>query len=211
MINPYQNAGILPPRPPPILQPSQPNYFLEYPLVILQVWKGGMSFHGGLLGLILGAYIFAKRNNIAILQLFDLISAVGPIGLLFGRIANFINGELWGRPTDLPWGVIFPRGGPLPRHPSQLYEAALEGLLLIGLSYLIIVKFQALTRPGTVFGTFLTGYGIARIIVETVREPDAHIGYLLGGTTWGQWLSMPMVILGIVMIIRAHRKSATDK
>ena len=160
----------------------QPLYFLEHPLEILKVWKGGMSFHGGLLGLILGAYVFARRHSIPILRLFDLISAVGPIGLFFGRIANFINGELWGRTTDVPWGFIFPRGGPLPRHPSQLYEA-----------------YEAAAAR-------LAEH--ARIIAETVREPDAHIGFLIGGTTWGQWLSVPMILFGLYMVRRAMRQSA---
>lgn len=184
----------------------QPVYFLENPLEIPQMWKGGMSFHGGLLGLIIGAFAFARRHKIEVLHLFDLISAVGPIGLFFGRIANFINGELWGRTTDLPWGIIFPRGGPVPRHPSQLYEAGLEGLLLVAISTVLIFKFQALRRGGMIFGVFLTGYGLSRIIVETVREPDAHIGLLVGGTTWGQWLSLPMVILGLYLVRRALQK-----
>ena len=186
----------------------QPLYFLEHPLEILKVWKGGMSFHGGLLGLILGAYVFARRHSIPTLRLFDLISAVGPIGLFFGRIANFINGELWGRTTDVPWGIIFPRGGPLPRHPSQLYEAVLEGLVLVVLAYMLIRRFEALRRPGMIFGTFLAGYGIARVIAEMVREPDAHIGFLIGGTTWGQWLSVPMILFGLYMVRRALRRTA---
>ncbi len=188
----------------------QPVYFLEHPLEILQMWKGGMSFHGGLLGLIAGAYFFGRRHKIAILNLFDLISAVGPIGLFFGRIANFINGELWGRATDLPWGIIFPRGGPVPRHPSQLYEAGLEGLLLVAVASVLIFKARALARPGMIFGVFLTGYGLSRIIVETVREPDAHIGLLIGGTTWGQWLSLPMVILGLYLVRRALNRPPVE-
>ena len=167
-----------------------------------------MSFHGGLLGLILGAYVFARRHSIPTLRLFDLISAVGPIGLFFGRIANFINGELWGRMTDVPWGIIFRDGGPLPRHPSQLYEAVLEGLVLVVLAYVLIRRFEALRRPGMIFGTFLAGYGISRVIVEMVREPDAHIGFLIGGTTWGQWLSVPMILFGLYMVRRAMRQPA---
>ena len=189
----------------------KPAYFVDNPIEIFQMWKGGMSFHGGLLGLILAAYLFARRRNIKILMLFDLISAVGPIGLFFGRIANFINGELWGRTTDVPWGIVFPRGGPVPRHPSQLYEAGLEGLLLTALAAILIMKYRALTRPGIIFGTFLAGYGISRILVETVREPDAHIGYLIGGTTWGQWLSVPMVLFGAYMVWRARNRPAVEK
>lgn len=186
----------------------QPIYFLENPLEIPQMWRGGMSFHGGLLGLILAAYLFARRHRIRILQLFDLISAVGPIGLFFGRIANFINGELWGRPTDVPWGIVFPGGGPVPRHPSQLYEAGLEGLLMVAVASVLILKYRALARPGMIFGVFLAGYGLSRILVETVREPDAHIGYLVAGTTWGQWLSVPMVLLGAYLVRRALRGPA---
>ena len=186
----------------------QPLYFLEHPLERPQMWNGGMSFHGGLLGLIVGAFFFARRQKIEILRLFDLISAVGPIGLFFGRIANFVNGELWGRATDLPWGIIFPRGGPVPRHPSQLYEAMLEGLLVVSVCFLLIRKWQALTRPGMIFGTFLTGYGLSRIIVETMREPDAHIGLLISGTTWGQWLSVPMVLFGLYMVRRSLQNPA---
>ena len=189
----------------------QPAYFLTNPLEILQMWKGGMSFHGGLLGLIFAAYLFARRGNIRILMLFDIISAVGPIGLFFGRIANFINGELWGRTTDMPWAIIFPHGGPLPRHPSQLYEAGLEGLVLTGLAAVLIIRYQALMQPGKIFGTFLAGYGISRILVETVREPDAHIGYLIWGTTWGQWLSIPMVLLGAYLVWRAINRPAVKK
>ena len=189
----------------------QPAYFLTNPLEILQMWKGGMSFHGGLLGLIFAAYLFARRGNIRILMLFDIISAVGPIGLFFGRIANFINGELWGRTTDMPWAIVFPHGGPLPRHPSQLYEAGLEGLVLTGLAAVLIIRYQALMQPGKIFGTFLAGYGISRILVETVREPDAHIGYLIWGTTWGQWLSIPMVLLGAYLVWRAINRPAVKK
>ena len=158
----------------------QPAYFVENPTEIFQMWKGGMSFHGGLLGLILAAYLFARRRNIKILMLFDLISAVGPIGLFFGRIANFINGELWGRTTDVPWGIVFPRGGPVPRHPSQLYEAGLEGLLLTALAAILIMKYRALTRPGTIFGTFLTGWNFA----DSRRDsPRAGCAYRL--SYWG--------------------------
>ena len=143
-------------------------------LEILQMWKGGMSFHGGLLGLIFAAYLFARRGNIRILMLFDIISAVGPIGLFFGRIANFINGELWGRTTDMPWGIVFPHGGPLPRHPSQLYEAGLEGLVLTGLAAVLIIRYQALMQPGKIFGTFLAGYGISMF-----RRPSRKIRHTM--------------------------------
>ena len=141
------------------------------------------------------------------LSLGDMVAAAVPIGLFFGRLANFINSELWGRVTQSPWGVVFPNGGPLPRHPSQLYEAVLEGLFLVFLAYVLIRWFEALRRPGMIFGTFLVGYGIVRVIAETVREPDVHIGFLIGGTTWGQWLSVPMIFFGLYMVRRAMRRS----
>ena len=188
----------------------QPSYFLANPVEIPQMWKGGMSFHGGLLGLTVASWLFARRNGIGTLMLFDILAAVGPIGLFFGRIANFINGELWGRVTDAPWGVVFPRGGPMPRHPSQLYEAGMEGLALAIVAAVLIFGFGALRRPGMVFGAFLAGYGIARIVSEAFREPDAFIGFLVWGTTWGQWLSLPMVLLGLWFVARALRRPVVE-
>jgi phosphatidylglycerol:prolipoprotein diacylglycerol transferase len=173
---------------------------------ILQVWKGGMSFHGGLLGVIVAMIIFGRRQGTGFFALADIVAAATPIGLFFGRLANFINAELWGRTTDLPWGVIFPRAGAMPRHPSQLYEAALEGVVLFAILAVLVFRFNALERTRLVSGTFLVGYGTARILVETVREPDSYIGFLTFGTTWGQWLSVPMVLYGIYLIRTARAR-----
>ena len=140
-----------------------------------------MSFHGGLAGTILAMTIFSLRRKIPMLSLFDVCAASVTFGLFFGRIANFINGELWGRPTDVPWAIVFPNGGPLPRHPSQLYEAALEGIVLFVVLRILTHRFLSLTRPGLTGGAFIAGYGLARIAVEFVREPDAQLGFLAGG------------------------------
>ncbi len=185
----------------------QPDYFLAHPLEIPQMWKGGMSFHGGFLGVVAAMVLFARRRGIGFWHLADLIAAAVPIGLFFGRIANFINGELWGRPTTLPWGVVFPRAGPVPRHPSQLYEAALEGVVLFVVLALLVYRGRALARPGLVSGVFMAGYAVARMIVETVRQPDAYVGFLLWGTTMGQWLSLPLFAFGLYMIWRALRRA----
>ena len=178
---------------------------IENPIRAIQIWNGGMSFHGGLIGTTLAMIFFARRNAIPVWSLFDIISAVVPIGLFFGRIANFINAELWGRLSSMPWAVVFPTGGPFARHPSQLYEAALEGLLLLTVLAVMIYRRHALKVPGLVCGIFVTGYGLSRIFVEFFREPDAQLGYLLGGTaTMGQLLSLPMILLGLVFILRAR-------
>ncbi|ABS63876.1 prolipoprotein diacylglyceryl transferase [Parvibaculum lavamentivorans DS-1] len=175
-----------------------PAYFASHPLEIFYVWQGGMSFHGGAFGVLIAMIFFARSRGIAPLAMTDMVSAAAPIGLLFGRLANFINAELWGRVTDAPWGVIFPNGGPLPRHPSQLYEAALEGILLFFLLRLLTHRFDVLKKPGVVTGLFVAGYGAARTVVEFFREPDQQIGYLLGGwLTMGMVLSIPMVIVGV--------------
>lgn len=188
----------------------QPSFYLANPAEIIKVWKGGMSFHGGLLGVMVAMFVHTRRHGIPFLALTDLITAATPIGLFLGRLANFVNGELWGRRTDGSWGVIFPRAGSEPRHPSQLYEAGLEGLLLfIVLAVLIFSRIEALRRPGFVSGTFLAGYGAARIFVEFFRQPDSYIGregFLAFGTTWGQWLSLPLVVVGVYLIWRALRR-----
>jgi phosphatidylglycerol:prolipoprotein diacylglycerol transferase len=181
----------------------RPEFYLSNPLEALAVWQGGMSFHGGLLGVVAASALFARRRRRAILEVGDAIACAAPIGLFLGRLANFINGELWGRPSDVPWAMVFPGGGPQPRHPSQLYEAGLEGLVLF-----IVVTWLAL-RPrtpgseGRLTGVFLIGYGIARSIAELFREPDAHLGFLLGGLTMGQLLSLPMVVIGILLVARS--------
>lgn len=184
------------------------DYFAANPLAVFQVWRGGMSFHGGMLGVAVVAVWFAHRRRIRLLPFADLIAAAAPIGLFFGRIANFINGELFGRVSDVPWAMVFPRGGPLPRHPSQLYEAGLEGLLLFVVLFGLWRMEAVRSRPGMLSGVFFTGYAVARMTAELFRQPDAHIGFLLGGTTVGQWLSLPMLALGLFLIIWAKRDAA---
>ena len=172
------------------------DLYLADPSEIFKVWHGGMSFHGGFLGVVVAALLFSKARGFSPLAFGDLVACCAPIGLFFGRIANFINGELFGRETSVPWAVVFPRGGPFPRHPSQLYEAALEGLVL-GLVLYLLWRIPAVrTRPGTLMGAFFAGYGIARSIVELFREPDIQLGFLFGGFTMGQLLSFPMVAIG---------------
>jgi phosphatidylglycerol:prolipoprotein diacylglycerol transferase len=184
----------------------QPVHFFQNPEDIVAVWKGGMSFHGGLLGMVLAIALYARRQRVPVLGLADRVACVVPIGLFFGRIANFINGELFGRPTDVPWAIVFPGGGPLPRHPSQLYEATMEGLLLF-LILLLASRFQGVrARYGMLTGLFLCGYAIFRSIGELFREPDAHIGFLAGGVTMGQILSFPLLLAGLFLIARARPK-----
>jgi phosphatidylglycerol---prolipoprotein diacylglyceryl transferase len=182
-----------------------PAYFAENPLESLELWKGGMSFHGGFLGCVLAVILFARHRRIPILSLGDLTCAAATIGLFLGRIANFINGELWGRPSDVPWAMVFPNGGPLPRHPSQLYEAFLEGLVLFIVLNLLIRR-GALKRPGFILGAFAFGYGIARSICELFREPDVQLGYLWGRLTMGMLLSLPLILAGIVLMAVAMRR-----
>jgi len=181
-------------------------YFIENPAQILQLWHGGMSFHGGFLGCVAAVMLFGWRRRISILSLGDLTCAVGPIGLFLGRLANFINGELWGRTTDVPWGMVFPSGGPLPRHPSQLYEATLEGLVLLAI-LAMLVRRGALRRPGMIIGAFAVGYGIARSFCELFRQPDPQLGFLWGGLTMGILLSVPLVLAGIAFIVVAMRRA----
>lgn len=184
-----------------------PAYYAANPLDVLKVWQGGMSFHGGLLGVVAALALFARRRAVPLLATADAIARVAPIGLFFGRIANFINGELFGRTTDVPWGVVFPGGGPEPRHPSQLYEAALEGIVLFVLVWLAARFVAPGHRPGLLTGTFCAGYAIARMVVELFREPDQQIGFLAGGTTMGQALSLPLLLFGLYLVARAWRRS----
>jgi len=174
-------------------------HFAAHPIEILQLWNGGMSFHGGVAGCIVAIVWFALRRRISMLSLADVTAAVAPIGLFLGRIANFINGELWGRPTDVPWAMVFPNGGPMPRHPSQLYEAALEGIVLF-IVLAVLVRRGGLKRPGVVAGVFALGYGIARISCEMFREPDVQIGFLWGGLTMGMLLCIPLLLAGIALV-----------
>ena len=180
-------------------------HFAAHPIEIVQLWNGGMSFHGGFLGCVVAIGLFGLFRGLSVLSLGDVTTAVAPIGLFLGRIANFINGELWGRPTDVPWAMVFPNGGPLPRHPSQLYEATLEGLVLLVVLG-VLVQLGALRRPGLVTGTFALGYGIARIICEMFREPDAQLGFLWGGLTMGMLLCIPLILAGIVLLGMAWRR-----
>jgi len=184
----------------------KPGYYLSHPVEILHVWQGGMSFHGGMLGVVLATILFARRHRLPLLPFGDLICAAVPIGLFFGRIANFVNGELFGRVSDVSWAMVFPGGGPLPRHPSQLYQAALEGLVLFAILAVLIHSPRHRAARGRVSGAFLLGYGIARWTGELFREPDAHLGFLLGGATMGQLLSLPMILAGIGLIILSTRR-----
>jgi phosphatidylglycerol---prolipoprotein diacylglyceryl transferase len=183
-----------------------PGYYLSHPLEILAVWQGGMSFHGGLIGILVAAWLFARQHEIAFLEVADAVAIVAPIGLFFGRIANFINAELWGRVTDMPWGVIFPGAGPEPRHPSQLYEAVLEGLVLFVVLQVMARGARDPASAGRLGGTFLLGYGLARFFVEFFREPDRHLGHLFGVITMGQLLSLPMIIAGLALLLHAVRR-----
>jgi phosphatidylglycerol:prolipoprotein diacylglycerol transferase len=182
-------------------------HFIEHPLEIFQLWNGGMSFHGGFAGCVVAVLLFARSRGIPTLSLGDIACAVGPIGLFLGRLANFINGELWGRPADpayVPWAMIFPSGGPIPRHPSQLYEATLEGVVLF-LLLALLMRAGALKRPGLIIGCFAVGYAIARTTCEFFREPDVQLGFLWGGATMGQLLSVPLFLAGLCFIIYALR------
>ena len=177
--------------------------YLSAPWEIFAVWHGGMSFHGGAAGVILALLLYCRSQKISILGFGDRLCSIVPVGLLFGRIANFINGELWGRVTDVPWAMVFPTGGPEPRHPSQLYQAAMEGLILLVILQILIRIPSIRARFGFVSGAFLAGYGIARIIGEFFRQPDAQLGFLFGGVTMGQLLSVPMVLVGLFFMLRA--------
>ncbi len=177
--------------------------YLASPLKIFAVWEGGMSFHGGMLGVVAALWLFARKNRKSLLAIGDFAAPLIPIGLGAGRIGNFINGELWGRPADVPWATVFPAADNLPRHPSQLYEFALEGVVL----FLILWLYSAKPRPaGAVTGLFLLAYGALRFGVEFTREPDAFLGFLALGLTMGQWLSLPMVLAGAGLIAWAYRR-----
>ena len=180
-----------------------PMGFLTDPVRIIAAWEGGMSFHGGLLGTAVAVWLFCRRRKLSLLSVADLACAFAPIGLFFGRLANFINGELWGRAANVPWAMIFPRGGPVPRHPSQLYEAALEGLLLFVLMQIALRVFRAHQRPGLVSALFLAGYGIFRFICEFYREPDTQF---IGPVSMGMALSIPVWLAAGALFWIAYRK-----
>lgn len=184
----------------------QPAYYMAHPSQILHVWEGGMSFHGGFLGVVIATVLFCKKRGFRFWRVIDVFACATPIGLFLGRCANFINGELFGRASDVAWAVMFPGGGYIPRHPSQLYEAALEGLVLFAVMAYLAWRTRTLAMPRAMSGVFLIGYGLSRIIVEFFRMPDEQLGYLFGGwLTMGMVLSVPMVLLGAVLIGLARR------
>lgn len=187
----------------------QPGRYLKAPLDALKLWDGGMSFHGGAIGVIIAMAVFAWRRHRPFLQVADFLVPAVPIGLMFGRIGNFINGELWGReaPADLPWAMIFPTGGDVPRHPSQLYQALLEGLLLFLLLWFYARKPRS---RGQVAAAFLVGYGLFRFIAEYWREPDDYLGFLSLGLSMGQWLSVPMIVAGIILWTWSRTRAISD-
>ncbi len=182
-----------------------PAWYLSHPLEAFAIWQGGMSFHGGLLGVVVAVLYFCRRHNLSILLTGDIMVTASTIGLGLGRVGNFINAELWGRVTKQPWGVIFPGAGPYPRHPSQLYEALLEGLLLFVILYVMHRRAVAI---GTPFFSFFLGYGSFRFFVEFFRQPDAHLGFLWGGATMGQLLSLPMILFGLGGLLMMRRQKS---
>ncbi len=184
----------------------QPSLYAAHPARIFEVWQGGMSFHGGLLGVLAALVLFSYRRKLNLLALADMVARVAPIGLFFGRIANFINGELWGRPSEAPWAMVFPTGGPVPRHPSQLYEAGLEGAVLFLVLWLVGRTTRLPEQTGRMAGVFLIGYAAARIVSEFFREPDTFLGFLWFGATMGQLLSIPMAALGLYLLLRPARQ-----
>ena len=190
-------------------------YYASHPIEALYIWQGGMSFHGGMMGMIGAVFYVSRRHGTGFFRLMDLVAVAAPIGLFLGRIANFINCELYGRITEMPWGVMFNQGtclasggvapaGDLPRHPSQIYEALLEGAVLF-LVLILVLRLGGRSRQGLLSGLFLAGYGLSRILVEVFREPDSHIGTLTIGLTMGQLLSLPMIFLGVYLVIRSNR------
>ncbi len=180
------------------------SFYLRHPLQIFAVWEGGMSFHGGLLGVIVAVLLYCRRYKLPILLTGDILVTAAPIGLGLGRLGNFINGELYGRVTDVPWGIVFPGGGALPRHPSQLYESFLEGPLLFFILWLLHRRQAAAGIP---FFSFFLFYGIFRFSIEFFRQPDAHLGFLWGGATMGQLLSLPMIFFGVAGLLWRWRKA----
>jgi phosphatidylglycerol:prolipoprotein diacylglycerol transferase len=182
----------------------KPFYYLDHPLEILHVWAGGMSFHGGFLGVLIALWLFARSRGKRWLDVTDFVAPLVPLGLAAGRLGNFINGELVGRVTNVPWAMIFPQVDMSPRHPSQLYQLGLEGVLL----FVVLWLYAGRQRPmGAVSGLFLVGYGTFRFVAEFAREPDNFLGFLAGGLTMGQWLSLPMIAIGLVMMIWAYRRA----
>ncbi|WP_374386491.1 prolipoprotein diacylglyceryl transferase [Sandaracinobacter sp.] len=188
-----------------------PSQYLQNPLDIFKLWEGGMSFHGGLAGVILAIVLYARSQGLSALRILDYVAVVTPIGLLLGRFANFVNGELWGRPTDGTWGIIFPDAGPDPRHPSQLYEAALEGALLLIVLTFLFWATRARLKPGLLGGIFIAGYGLSRFVIEFFREPDAQLGVLPIGLTMGQLLTLPMILGGLWLLATLNRRETASE
>ena len=186
-----------------------PGHYWANPGDILKIWEGGMSFHGGFLGVAVALVLWTRIKRLPLLQVGDAVALVAPVGLFFGRVANFINSELWGRATDVPWAMVFPDAGPEPRHPSQLYEAALEGLVLGAVMWWLALARGWLKHPGRMVGLFFLGYGLARSVVENYRQWDAQLGYVVdwgsGGLTMGQVLSLPMIAVGLAFLLLARR------
>jgi phosphatidylglycerol:prolipoprotein diacylglycerol transferase len=179
----------------------KPLYYLDHPLEVFALWQGGMSFHGGLIGVLIAMVLFARRRHKRWLEVTDFVAPLAPLGIAAGRLGNFINGELWGRPTSVPWAMVFPQVDTLPRHPSQLYELGLEGLAL----FVLLWVYARRRRPvGAVSGLFLIGYGVFRFVVEYAREPDNFLGVLALGLSMGQWLSLPMIAAGVVLMIWSY-------
>jgi phosphatidylglycerol---prolipoprotein diacylglyceryl transferase len=192
----------------------RPGFYLGQPLDALAVWQGGMSFHGGVVGVIAAMWLFAHLRKRSFLEVGDAVVCAVPIGLFLGRIANFINGELFGRVTDAPWGMVFPRGGPEPRHPSQLYEAGLEGIVLFAVLAVLAWRPRDPATAGRLSGIFLIGYALARSLAELFREPDAHLGFLWAGLTMGQLLSLPMLAAGLALVAWSYarpRRSSVEQ
>ncbi len=189
----------------------QSSVYLNDPLQALKIWQGGMSFHGGTIGVILALILFARIQKIPLLRLSDIVCVVVPIGLFFGRIANFINGELFGRVSNVPWAVVFPYGGAEPRHPSQLYEAILEGAVLFVILLFLYHKKSIRERSGIISGAFLMGYGLFRMFIEFYRQPDEYLGFIFGSISMGQLLSLPMVLLGAGVITYSCRRNNKAK
>jgi phosphatidylglycerol:prolipoprotein diacylglycerol transferase len=187
----------------------KPGEYFQHPAEILRLWDGGMSFHGGVIGVSLGILYMAWRQKLDWLRIHDYVACCVPFGLFLGRLANFVNGELWGGPTDLPWGVVFPAAGDLPRHPSQLYEAALEGILLFLILWYMFWKTKARYQPGRLVGAFILVYGLSRFALEYIREPDEHLVAFAQATHlhMGQWLSLPMIVAGLYLLLTAKRRA----
>jgi phosphatidylglycerol---prolipoprotein diacylglyceryl transferase len=188
------------------------NYYWNHPLDIFKIWQPGMSFHGGIIGMFGAMVLYCRKRHLPLTELGDVVAVGAPIGIFFGRIANFINAELYGRVTDMPWGIIFPNGGPLPRHPSQLYEATLEGIVLFLIMLTSVLALQVKTKkPGLLMGIFLIGYSTARSICELFREPEVNYGSLAEYMTYGQLLSLPLILIGLYLILRPvpHEKRST--